>query len=167
MLEHNVLKGPNFAGLLEGLTNTPIHVINNIIEDTQNYNKELWICLQDMAKAFDSVGMIPLTKAMERIKCPPSLISFIVNLFANRKLQIITAFGLSPGFKTGDGIDQGETIFSLIWRIFYDPLLTRIHEDSTLGYILADHWPILDEHNYDKVQHSMKVSCTAFADDTA
>ncbi|PKY57856.1 hypothetical protein RhiirA4_479245 [Rhizophagus irregularis] len=80
------------ARLPGGSTNILIHVINNIVNDATTAKKELWICLQDMAKAFDSIGMTPLTKALERIKCLMNLINFIINLFKNRKLQVITAY---------------------------------------------------------------------------
>jgi hypothetical protein len=80
---------------------------------------------QDMAKAFDSVGMIPLQKALERIRIPPSTINFIINIYKNCKIKIITAYGLTNAFTACNGIDQGEVISSLIWRIFYDPYSTE------------------------------------------
>jgi ribosomal protein S13 len=49
-------------------------------------------------------------------------------------LRIITAYGLTEELIAGDGIDQGEVISPLIWRLFYDPLLERIQEDERLGY---------------------------------
>src|SRR5690349_638438 len=49
-----ILRGPNFAGLPGESTEEPVHVINAIMEDAKENNKELWLMLQDMKKAFDS-----------------------------------------------------------------------------------------------------------------
>lgn len=77
------------------------------------------------------------------------------------------AHGLSKGFIVADSIDQGETISPLIWQIFYDTLLTCIDQDQTLGYILKDSWPDTMTNNSRDDIHQLKVSCTAFADNTA
>lgn len=94
-----------------------------------------------MAKVFDSVDMVPLSKAFKRIKCLIILISFIIHLFENRKLRIIMEYDLSDCFQVGDNIDQEETISPLIWRIFYDLLLSKINNNTSLGYKLKDYLP--------------------------
>ncbi|PKY33231.1 hypothetical protein RhiirB3_475719, partial [Rhizophagus irregularis] len=87
--KHAILKGPNYAGLPGESTSAPLAIINGILEDARDKNKTLWIVAQDMAKAFDSVGMIPLQKALERIRLPTSTTNFIINIFKNRKIKII------------------------------------------------------------------------------
>src|SRR6266542_4509159 len=125
-VSNNILQGLNFAGLPGNSTNEPLHIINNFMEDARDNRKELWILFQDMARAFNSVGMVPLGKALRRIRCSEQFIVFIINLFSKRSLSIITHYGPTPPFEAGDGIDQGEVMSPLLWRIFYDPLLTRV-----------------------------------------
>ena len=90
--------------------------------------------LQDMKKAFDSVSLRSLELVIQRIKVPRIGKKFIMALFNKRQTRIITAIGLTEPITAGDGIEQGEVISPLVWRIFYDPLLTRVQKDITLGY---------------------------------
>jgi len=136
-LEHNILRGPNFGGLPGGHTKTPIHVLHNVMEDAKINKKVLWVAFQDMSKAFDSIGIVPLRQALNRIRLSPLAIDFIINLFQHRKMKVITKYGLSDELQAMDGIDQGEVISPLIWRIFYDPLLCRIMDDESLGYTMS------------------------------
>ena len=87
-----------------------------------------------MKKAFDSVSLRSLELAIQRIKVPRIGKKFIMALFNKRQTRIITAIGLTEPITAGDGIEQGEVISPLVWRIFYDPLLTRVQKDITLGY---------------------------------
>jgi hypothetical protein len=65
------------------------------------------------------------------------------------------------GIQAQDGIDQGEVISSLMWKIFYDPLLCRIQK-TTPGYSIKT-----KGKNNDLVQTgSIEVPCLAYADDT-
>ncbi|CAB4436338.1 unnamed protein product [Rhizophagus irregularis] len=140
-------------------------MINSILEDAREENKTVWIVSQDMAKAFDSVGMFPLQKALERIKIPTTIINFIINIYKDRKIRIITAYGLTDAFTACDGIDQEEVISPLIWRIFYDPLLHRIQEDESLGYSMELKWPNNTICN-EKRNVRIRTAASAYADDT-
>ena len=79
-----------------------------------------------MRKAFDSVSMTTLELAMKRIKFLENLISFIKHLYKDHEIRVITDNGPTSFFIVSDGIDQREVISPLIWRIFYDLLLSRI-----------------------------------------
>src|SRR5215212_7699235 len=95
-----------------------------------------------MAKAFDSVGLVPLRRSMERIKIPAATINYLIDLFDERQISVITAYGSTEFFTGQDGIDQGETISPLLWRIFYDPLLCAV-QNSNRGYVMEEK---LDHH---------------------
>ena len=85
-------------GLKNEDTSIPIHVINGVMEEANEHKQELWLIMQDMAKAFDSIGLIPLEFALKRIKIPTNIIKFIISLFYNRQIRVITSNGLSESF---------------------------------------------------------------------
>jgi exonuclease III len=165
IVEHNILQGPNYAGLSGDSTASPIHILNNILEDARQKNNELWILFQDMRKAFDSVSLEMLEKALKRIKLPEVITKFILGLFEKRKIKIITSYGLTNEFEAEDGIDQGEVISPLVWRIFYDPLLCAIQNTRDTGYRMSTNWPTDLVYNKTKeLYHQQAV--LAYADDT-
>ena len=132
--EKSILKGHNYAGLPGDSTSVPIHVLNNIIEEAREQKKELWILLQDMKKAFDSVSLDMLELTLKRIKIPANIRNFILDLYKDRKIEVVTAFGNSKEFTAEDRIDQEEVILPLVQHIFYDPLIRMIQEQEPLGY---------------------------------
>src|SRR6266542_4302308 len=166
-VSNDILQGPNFAGLPGNSTNDPSHIINNFMEDARDNRKERWILFQDRARAFDSVGMVPLEKALRRIRCPERFITFIINLFSKRSLSIITHYSPTPPFEAGDGIDQGEVMSPLLWRIFYDPLLTRVQHQSDLGYKMNEQLQNIQEVAPSHAVTDVRISGLAYADDTA
>ena len=121
--------------------------------------------LQDMKKVFDFVSLDLLKLALQRIKIPVLEQSFILDLFDKRQTRIITALGLTEAITAGDRIEQGEVISPLIWRIFYDPLLTKIKKSDRLGYEMEVSW---QEDFTEKRRRSQKIrqAVVAFADNT-
>lgn len=162
---YQILRGPNFAGLPGESTQEPIQLLNSICEEAREEKKELWILLQDTAKAFDTVNLEMLEKALLRIKIPEKAITLILSLFHNRQFKVITAHGLTETIQAGDGIDQGETISPLLWRIFYDPLLCKIQNNSKLGYKMECTWnPNLNLPEEKTIK--LRNAAMAYMDDT-
>ena len=74
MALHPILKGQQFAAKPGASTMEPIRIMNEIIDDAKENNKELWILFQDLSKCYDRVDINILRKAMQRI-----IICFINN----------------------------------------------------------------------------------------
>ncbi|CAB4403165.1 unnamed protein product [Rhizophagus irregularis] len=164
--QYNVLQGYNCCSLPGECTNEPIHLVNNFIEDARENKKELWVLTQDMKKAFDSVGLEVLNRALLRIDIPASLAEWIIALFKHRFLRIATAYGLSDGFIGNDGIDQGDALSPLLWRIFYDPLLVGIQQTKDSGYEMKVTWPNDINDPITWTQYRLQVPVCAYMDDT-
>ncbi|GET56085.1 RNA-directed DNA polymerase from mobile element jockey-like [Rhizophagus irregularis DAOM 181602=DAOM 197198] len=107
MASHDVLKGGNFAGLL------------------------------DISKAFDLVDLTMLRFALERIRLSASAVKFILSLFTKRTNRVFTAHGSTPAYRVRIGIDQGEVISPLLWVIYIDPLLTVLKNEMMDPYVLS------------------------------
>ncbi|EXX61795.1 hypothetical protein RirG_167880 [Rhizophagus irregularis DAOM 197198w] len=131
--KNKILKGLQFAGLPFSSTFEPLRIINEIIQDANENDKELWILSLDMSKAYDRVNIFMLEKAMQRLKIPSSFINLTKELFLGRKNSVFTAGGLSNPYDVMVGIDQGEIISPLLWCIYYDPLFTAIQQEH-FGY---------------------------------
>ncbi|KAG9291065.1 hypothetical protein G9A89_012937 [Geosiphon pyriformis] len=101
-------------------TQSPIFAIGSVIKNALKKNRELWLVLQDMQKAYDSVGWEHLKKSLVRIKMCDKFIRFFGGIH-----------------NVHDGLDQGEVFFPLLWCIFYDPLLCKVKkQESVCGYRL-------------------------------
>ena len=153
----------SFAG---GRTHDPINILNNVMEEAREFKKELWLFFQDISKAYDSMSGLAVQKAMERIKIPKKLIEIVGGMLENRTNRVITFHSLTDPYIVHDGIDQGDSISPLLWRIFYDPLLEAVNK-SDLGYVMS-------ANEYANAQNvivplnsvTQKVYATVYMDDT-
>ena len=82
-----------------------------------------------MSKAYDSVNFDFFKLALQRIQFPVPLINILSNLLLDRTNKVITNFGLTNSYQVQNGIDQEETITLLFWRIYYDPLISKISKE--------------------------------------
>jgi Reverse transcriptase (RNA-dependent DNA polymerase) len=114
LAQHHILQGNNFAGLPGSNCATPIKILEAIIQDANHNDKPLFIFLQDISKAFDSIDTNMLRLAMRRLKIPTNFIDLTIDLFTDRYNSVITAFGPSNYYKSHISIDQGETLSPLL-----------------------------------------------------
>ncbi|GES80782.1 RNA-directed DNA polymerase from mobile element jockey-like [Rhizophagus clarus] len=163
---NKVLQGSNYAALLNESTLEPLKIVQSIIEDANKENKEVWILLMDISKAFDSVSMIMLEKSLKRIKVPEPLINIIMDINLNRTNKVIVNGEFTKEYEVEDGVDQGEVWSPLLWRIFYDALLTRlaIIKNET-GYTMETTKHIDINKNISK-KIEITYNASAFMDDT-
>src|SRR6266498_1922869 len=113
-VQYSILKGYNFATLPHSSTFEPLRIIDNILYDVKQHNKEIWILFQDMSKAYDQVNIFMMCHILNRLKLSNSFINFITNLFTNRFNQIFTPFGLTDKYNMLVRIDQEEVICPLL-----------------------------------------------------
>ena len=95
---------------------------------------------------------------------PQQLINILLNILSNRTNRVITNLGLTNFYSVKNGIDQGETITPLFWRIYYDPLISYISSNFS-GYTLSTSWQTcLTLPSF--THHHTSLSVLAYMDDT-
>jgi ribonuclease HI len=162
----NILQYNNRAGLLGEATFQPLQFLKHITEHHRIYNKELWVSIQDLSKAYDRVNVSLLKLALRRINIPPHLIEILCNLFTNRYNQIILHHEVSAEYKILQGIDQGEVVSPLLWIIYYDPMFERINNDPKLNIKLSVP-KIININNPDSdLEIILYIAVLAYLDDT-
>ena len=111
---HKVLEGPNYASLSEDSIASPIYIMNNILEDARQKNKEVWVLFQNMKKAFNLVSLKMIEKALRRIKLPDLMIRFFLSLYNKKKIKVITEYRQTNKFEAEDRLDQREVVLPLM-----------------------------------------------------
>ena len=89
------------AGFRKGRgTRDQIANIRWIIEKTREFQKNIYFCFIDYAKAFDCVDHNKLCKILKEMGKPEHLIGLLRNLYIGQESTIRTAHGTMDWFKT-------------------------------------------------------------------
>ena len=78
-----------------------------IIEKGREFQKNIYFCFIDYAKAFDCVDHHKLWKILKEIGIPDHLICLQRNLYAGQEATVRTRHGTTDWFKIGKGVCQG------------------------------------------------------------
>ena len=73
----------------------------------QEFQKNIYFCFIDYAKAFDCVGHNKLWKILQQMGIPDHLTCLLRNLYAGQEATIRTGHGTTDWFQIGKGVHQG------------------------------------------------------------
>ena len=84
-----------------GGTRDQIANIHWIIEKATEFQKNIYFCFTDYAKAFDSVNHHKLWKILKEMGIPDHLTCLLRNLYAGQEATVTTGDGTTTGVKLG------------------------------------------------------------------
>ena len=113
-----------------------------------------------MSKAYNSVNSTLLEHALTHLLLPTNIVNTLLNILKQCHYQLGTYTTLS----SSNGIDKGETITPLLWRIYYDSLISYIYSNSS-GYTIKTSW-FTNLKNFTTNNLQTKCSVLAYMDDT-
>ena len=90
-----------------GGTRDQIANIHWIIEKAKEFQKNIYFCSIDYAKAFDCVDHHKLWKILQEMGIPDHLTCLLRNLYAGQEATVRTGRGTTDWFQIGKGIHQG------------------------------------------------------------
>ena len=102
------------SGFIKGRgTRDQIANIHWIMEKAREFQKHIYFCFIDYAKAFDCVDHNKLWKILKEIGISGHLTCLLRNLYAGQEAIVRTGHGTTDWFQIGKGVRQG-SIFSSV-----------------------------------------------------
>ena len=96
------------AGFTKGRgTKDQIGNIRWIIEKAKEFQKNIYFCFTDYAKAFDRVDHNKLWTILKEMGIPDHLTCLLRNLNAGQEATVRTGHGTTDWFQIGKGVHQG------------------------------------------------------------
>ena len=78
-----------------------------IMEKAREFQKNIYLCFIDYAKAFDCVDHNKLWKILKEMGIPDHLICLLRNLYADQETTVRTGHGTTDWFQVGKRVHQG------------------------------------------------------------
>ena len=77
-----------------------------IIEKAREFQKSIYFCFIDCAKAFDCVDHNKLWKILQEMGIPDHLTCLLRNLYASQEATVRTGHGTTDWFQIGKGVQR-------------------------------------------------------------
>ena len=88
-----------------GIRDQIIHILW-IIKKAREFQKNIYFCFIDYAKAFDCVYHHKLWKILKEMGLPDHLTCLLRNLYSGQEATVITEHGTTDWFQIGKGVRQ-------------------------------------------------------------
>ena len=112
------------AGFRKGRgTRNKIANIHWIIEKAREFQKNIYFCFIDFAKAFDCVDHNKLWKIMKEMGVPDHVTGLLRNLYADREATVRTGRGTTEWFQIGKGVRQGCILSPCLFNLYAEYIM--------------------------------------------
>ena len=143
MLGFNSMWTVNFpdvqAGFRKGRgTRDQIANIHWITEKAREFQKNIYFCFIDYAKAFDCVNHNKLWKILKEMGIPDHLTCLLRNLYAGQEATIRTGHGTMDWFQIRKGIHQGYILSPCLFNLYAEYIMRNAGlEEAQAGIKIA------------------------------
>ena len=107
------------AGFRKGrVARDQIANIHGIIGKAREFQKSIYFCFIDYAKAFDYVDHFKLCKILKEMGVPDHLTCLLRDLYAGQEATVRTGHGTTGWFQIGKGVCQGCILSSCLLNLY-------------------------------------------------
>ena len=157
------------AGFSKGRgTRDQIASIHWIMEKAREFQKNIYFCLIDYAKAFDCADHNKLWKILQEMGIPDHLTCLLRNLYAGQEATVITVHGTTDWLHIGKGIRQGCILSPCLFNFYAQYIMRNAGLDeaqagikiagrSSNNLIYADDTTLMAESEEELTSFLMKV----------
>ena len=112
------------AGLRKG-RGTKDQIANSrwIIEKAKEFQKNIYFCFTDYAKAFGCVDHNKLWKILQEMGIPDHLTCLLRNLYTSQEATVRTGHGTTDWFQIGKGVHQGCILSSCLFNFYAEYIM--------------------------------------------
>ena len=89
-----------------------------IIEKATEFQKNMYFCFIDYAKAFDCVDHNKMWKILQEMGIPDHLTCLLRNLYAGQEATVKMGHGTTDWFQIGKGVHQGSTLSPCLFNLY-------------------------------------------------
>ena len=115
-------------------TRDQIAIICWIMEKAREFQKYIYFCLIDYAKAFDCVDHNKLWKILKEMGIPDHLTCLLRNLYASQEATIRTGHGTTDLLQIGKGVHQGCILSPCLFNIYAEYIMRNPGLEETQGW---------------------------------
>ena len=100
-----------------------------IIEKAREFQKNIYFCFLDYAKAFDCVDHKKLWKNLKEMGIPDHLT--LRNLYAGQEATVRTGHGTTDWFQIGKGVHQGCILSTCLFNFYAESIMRNAWLEET------------------------------------
>ena len=126
-----------------------------IMEKTREFQKNIYFCFIDYAKAFDCVDHNKLRKILKEMGIPDHLTCLLRKLYAGQEATVWTGHGTTDWFQIGKGVCQGCILSPCLFNLYAEYIMRNTGLDEAQAGIK------IARRNINNLRHTDDTTLTA------